>query len=186
MENGLLIYIIDDLPLKMVIFQFETVEFNDEGCFSLSQLSQYGLISGHHYKAKRVLRSCFGLCRHRSLHSTQEYFLNILWVSWYGQQYATIIMHIFEFPKMGVPPNHPFKLFLTGFFHYKPTFFGYPDDFGNLYFGKWLIGLVTCIILHLSFHLEKSDDMFRSGTPQLLEKWSIGHLASNPIFSIMA
>ena len=64
--------------LKWWFSSSKTVEFNDEECFSLSQLSQYGLISGHHYKAKRVLRSCFGLCRHRSLQSTQEYFLNIL------------------------------------------------------------------------------------------------------------
>ena len=39
-----------------------------------------------------------------------------------------------RFPKIGVPPNHPF---LDGIFHYKPTILGYPHGYGNPKFVVW-------------------------------------------------
>ena len=71
-----------------------------------------------------ILPDLFG-CKPQDSHwptSTMEISRVWRWVK-------TFYCHIWWFPEMGVPPNHPF---LDGIFPYKPTsYWGYPHGYGN-------------------------------------------------------
>ena len=52
-----------------------------------------------------------------------------------------MILPICMFPKIGVPPNHPF----SGVFHYKPSILGYPYFWKHPFGIKWFVVAAFCV-----------------------------------------